>query len=78
MTIKCGALCECTNCCNNSENQEKLDQVKVKMLKSNPNIFSSKKTANKVHRDGCHCKHSMCQKKYCECFKMGIECGPHC
>jgi len=28
------------------------------------------------HISGCKCKRSGCQKKYCECFQMGVLCKP--
>jgi hypothetical protein len=26
----------------------------------------------------CHCKKTQCQKKYCECFNMGVKCNELC
>lgn len=27
---------------------------------------------------GCNCKKSGCQKKYCDCYNMGLECTDNC
>jgi hypothetical protein len=49
--------------------------VRTQTSKSNQ---KSTKTANITswHINGCRCKRSNCQKKYCECFQMGVLCKP--
>jgi len=32
----------------------------------------------KRHAKGCGCSNSGCSKKYCECFKFGVECTDRC
>ena len=31
-----------------------------------------------VHTIGCRCKNSKCIRRYCECFRSGVLCGPAC
>ena len=57
--------CECINCMNTPKNKkEKEDENKNKKLIEN-NII-------------CNCTKSNCLKKYCECYKLGKECGTLC
>ncbi|KAG7384822.1 hypothetical protein PHYPSEUDO_002208 [Phytophthora pseudosyringae] len=41
-------------------------------------LLSAGMVATKMHKHGCHCKKSACQKKYCECFQAGVPCGENC
>ncbi|GMF36488.1 unnamed protein product [Phytophthora fragariaefolia] len=41
-------------------------------------LLSAGLLSTKMHKHGCHCKKSACQKKYCECFQAGVPCGENC
>ncbi|KAI9981775.1 hypothetical protein PInf_009545 [Phytophthora infestans] len=41
-------------------------------------LLSAGMATTKMHKHGCHCKKSACQKKYCECFQAGVPCGENC
>ena len=54
---------------------ESLVVVKPSKLKENENIANVFKPQ---HIKGCRCKRTNCRKKYCECFQLGVMCGPDC
>ena len=58
--------CECINCMNTPKNKKEREDNKInKPSLTQDNII-------------CNCTKSNCLKKYCECFKMGKECGNLC
>lgn len=76
----CGPHCECTGCANVEGNPER-ERVRARIKKKDPHAFDSKVEIGgpkKMLRSGCRCTNTKCQKKYCECFRNGVSCGPHC
>ena len=59
--------CECINCMNTSKN---------KIEKENEN--RNRNILNYENNVICNCTKSNCLKKYCECYKLGKECGTLC
>ena len=66
----CGECCNCTNC-RNVEGSKERGKAMLLMKEKTPNAFD-----NEIK--GCNCKRSNCEKKYCDCFLMGILCTEMC
>ncbi len=67
----CTPECLCFGCYNHSEHVTTLEQA-TKELKIR------RTGSNRHNHQGCNCKKTNCQKKYCECFNAGITCTESC
>ncbi|CAK63497.1 unnamed protein product (macronuclear) [Paramecium tetraurelia] len=77
----CSSKCNCCGCFNNSSNLLERNSFIQKMIERNPQAFNQKVQeveSKMTHAKGCNCRKSGCQKKYCECYQMGIECSDNC
>lgn len=77
----CTSACECIDCCNGEENEERSKAIQQAQEK-NPEAFQKDEDdpiieVKKISK-GCNCKKSKCLKKYCECYNAQQACGPHC
>lgn len=64
----CTPECACYGCFNSNDYDELIKQTKAEIR-----CKSSRKS-----NQGCICKKSQCQKKYCECFNAGVACTDAC
>lgn len=73
--------CVSCNChdCNNTKDHNVVRENAIKAIRErNSSAFVTKINSNRGHSTGCHCKNSLCLKKYCECFQAGFHCGTNC
>ncbi len=74
--------CDCKGCLNvqrnnsniNIQDDDKFNNPKDKDFNITPNLCQE----NKPQAIVCNCTKSKCMKKYCECYKMNIDCGNLC
>ena len=82
----CSEGCNCIQC-ENTHDSEIRKRSRKRVREKTPSAFHSRIiiTASdtsidivKTHKTGCNCLKSRCLKKYCECFRMGVQCGSSC
>ena len=63
----CTELCSCDNCENTTLVHHHSRKRKLR-----------RDGASLIHDTGCRCTRSKCIKRYCECYKAGIQCTDAC
>lgn len=77
----CTAACRCMGCENDTEHEIELSRARQSIKRRNPFAFEEKvnqRNGTKRHAQGCRCIKSKCIKKYCECFRDGLQCTNLC
>ena len=83
---RCLPACRCRDCANAGLHEDlRLHAIEV-AKRRNPAAFAPKfagipagpALVRPVNINGCVCKRSRCQKKYCECFRNRVACTTKC
>ena len=79
--LKFCETCRCQDCKNKPGNEELREGIIATIKERDPTAFDSKVKLDgkqKGHLTGCHCKRTLCLKKYCECFTLQVPCSTKC
>ena len=74
----CSDKCKCTGCRNCKVNEPTLAMLRKSILDRNPGAFARSKKRRRTDVSACKCSKSGCVKKYCECFRKGMQCSIFC
>ena len=74
----CTDKCKCSGCRNCKGNEAQLALLRQSILERNPSAFAKSKKRRRTDISACKCSKSGCVKKYCECFRKGVQCSIFC
>ena len=69
--------CGCKYCLNRPEHTERRNKA-IQRSMAKRRKAKRREVHVKTYANGCRCKRSQCQKKYCECFLRSQPCGDKC
>ena len=82
----CGQQCKCSGCGNNHRDfDDRVRSGKGQLSRKGSCAVPEEKAGDPNPQaptasafNGCNCKKSKCQKKYCDCFSNGLACSEKC
>ncbi|KVH90287.1 CRC domain-containing protein, partial [Cynara cardunculus var. scolymus] len=81
----CDKHCSCQGCYNIPDYEATVNMTREQIELRNPLAFTPKihylEYGDRFvgeHIKGCNCRKSMCQSKYCECYRAKVGCSGGC